>query len=85
MSKTRSNQGQDFFNVSNKIEKQGIGGRLGYCANVPMVVSSPMSKNRSKLGSEGKCWDWSNVPNTIEKQGIKGSFEYCAKGPIKVS
>ena len=50
-----------------------------------MGVSSPMSKTRSKLGSEIKWRDFSNVSKTIEKQVIKGSLEYCAKEPIKVS
>ena len=50
-----------------------------------MGVSLPMSKTRSKLGSEGKCRDCSNLSKKIEKQGIKGSLEYCAKGPIKFS
>ena len=61
MSKTRSKQGsekkwQDCSNVSKTIEKQGIEGRLGYCANGKMVVSSPMSKTRSKHGFEGNFW-----------------------------
>ena len=71
--------------MSTKIEKQGIEGRSGYCANGSMIVISPMSNTRSKLGSEGKCLDCSNVSKTIENQGIKGSLEYCAKGKIKVS
>ena len=75
MSNTRSKQGSeewgDISNVSKTIEKQGIEGRSGYCANGPMGLRSPMSKTRSKLGSEGKWRDCSNVSNTIEKQGIK--------------
>ena len=70
--------------MSKTIEKQGIEGRSGYCANGSTGVSSPMSKTRSKLGSEGKWQDYSNVSKTIYNQGIKGSLEYCAKGPIKV-
>ena len=56
--------------MSKKIDNQGIEGRLGYYANGPMGVSSPMSKTRSRLGSEGKWRDCSNVSKTIEKQGI---------------
>ena len=57
MSKTRSKQGSeekwgDFSNMSKKIEKQGIEGSLGYCANGTMGNSSPMSKNRSKKSIE---------------------------------
>ena len=44
-------------NVSKIIEKLIIEGRLGYCANGPMGVNSPMPKTRSKLGSEGKWQD----------------------------
>ena len=52
-----------------------------------MGVRSPMSKTRSKLGSEGKWRDCANVSKTIEieKQGSEGSLEYCANGPIGVS
>ena len=39
--------------MSKTIEKQGSEGRLVYCANGPMRVSSPMSKTSSELGSEG--------------------------------
>ena len=70
MSKTRSKQGSDEWgnlsNVSNTIVKQSIEVSLGYCANGPMGVSSPMSKTRSKQGRY--C---SNVSKTIEKQGIE--------------
>ena len=71
--------------MSNNIVNQSIDGSLGYCTNGPMGVSSPMSKTRSKLVSEGKFRDCSNVSNTIEKQGSKGSLEDCAKETIKVS
>ena len=78
MSKTRSRQGSDewgnFSNLSKTIVNQSIGGSLLYCSNDPMGVSLPMSKTRSKLGSEGKCRDCSNVSKTIEIQCIKGSF-----------
>ena len=61
MSKTRSNQGseecRDRSNVSKTIVKQSIDESLGYCANMPMGVSSHMSKNNPKLGSEGKRRD----------------------------
>ena len=57
MSKTRSKQSSKEkrgyrSNASKTIVKQGIEGSLGYCANGPMGVSSPMSKTRSKQGSE---------------------------------
>ena len=89
MSKTRSKQVSEEWgnrsNVSKTIVKQSIEVSLVYFSNGPMVVSSPMSKTRSKLGSEGKCWYCSNLSNTIEKQGIKGNLEYFDKGPIRVS
>ena len=70
MSKTRLKQGTDeggnCFNVSKTIVKQSIEKILGYCANGPMGVSSPMSNTRSKQGR-----DCSNVSKTIEKQGIE--------------
>ena len=68
--------------MSKTIEKQGIEGRLGYCTNGPMGVSSPMSKTRSNIGSKEKWGNRSNVSKTIEKQGIEGSLEYCANGSI---
>ena len=71
--------------MSKTIEKQGIEGSLGYCANRPMGVSSPMSKTRSKLGSEDKWRDCSNVSKTNERQGMEVSLEYCANGKIGVS
>ena len=71
MYKNSSKQGRDCSNVSKIIEKQGIEGSSGYCANGPMGVTSPMSKARSNLGSEGKCRDCYNVSKTIEKQGIR--------------
>ena len=71
--------------MSKAIDKQGIEGRSGYCANGPMGVSSSMSKTRSKLGNEVKWRDFSNVSKTIEKQGTKGRLKYCANGPIGVS
>ena len=57
MYKTRSKQGQDCSNMSKIIVNQDIEGRLGYCANGPIGVILPMSKTRSKLGSEGNCRD----------------------------
>ena len=39
--------------MSKRIKKQDITVRLGYFANGPMGVSSPMSKTRSKIGSKG--------------------------------
>ena len=68
--------------MSKTIDKQGIERRLGYCANGPMGVSSPMSKTRLNIGSEGKWRDCYNVSKTIEKQGIEESLEYCANGII---
>ena len=46
--------------------------------------SSPMSKTRSKQGSEewGNC---SNVSKTIVKQSIEESLVYCANGPMGVN
>ena len=58
---------------------------MGYCANGPMGVSSPMSKTRLKQGSEDKWRDFSNMSKTIEKQGIEGSLGYCANGPMEVN
>ena len=50
MFKTGSKQGSDewlnCYNVSKNIVKQIIERSLGYCANEPMGVSSPMSKTR---------------------------------------
>ena len=84
MSKTRSKQGSEEWgnhsNVSKTIVNQIIEGKLVYCANGPIRVSSPMSKTRSYIVSEGKWRDFSNVSKIIEKQGIKGILEYCAKG-----
>ena len=59
MSKNRSKQGSeekwgDFSNVSKAIVKQGIEGSLGFCANGPMGVSSPMSKTIPKEGIKEK-------------------------------
>ena len=78
MSKTRLKQVSedkwgDRSNVSKTIVKQGIEGSLGYCANGPIGVRSPMSKTRSKKGIEDKWWDCSNVSKTIMKQGIEVS------------
>ena len=81
MSKNSLKQGSDEWgncsNVYKNIVKQSIEGSLGYCANGPMGVNSPMSKTRSKQGQ-----DFSNVSNKIEKQGIAGRLVYCANGPI---
>ena len=86
MSKTRSKQGSEEWgnhsNVSKTILKQIISGSLVYCANGPMGVSSPMSKNRLKQGIEGKWGYLSNVSKTILKQGIEGSLGYCANVQI---
>ena len=71
MYKTSLKQGRDCSNVSKTIEKQGLEGSLRYCANGPMVVSSPMSKTRSKQGSEEKWGDCSNVSKTTVKQDIE--------------
>ena len=46
--------------------------------------SSPMSKTRSKQGSEGKWGDHSNVSKTILKQGIEGSLRYCINERMEV-
>ena len=46
--------------------------------------SSPMSKTRSKKGSEEKWGDRSNVSKTIVKEVIEGSLGYCANGPMGV-
>ena len=46
---------------------------------------SPISKTRSKQGSEEKWGNHSNVSKTILKQGIEGGLGYCANGPIGVS
>ena len=51
--------------MSKTIEKQGIEVISIYCANGPMGVSSPMSKTRLNLGSEGKWRDCANVSKTI--------------------
>ena len=64
MCKTRLKQGieekwQDCSNVSKIIVKQGIDGSLGYCANGPIGVSSPMYKTRPKQGIEEK---WGIAP-----------------------
>ena len=84
MSKTRLKQGSDEWgncsNVSKTISKQKIEGSLGYCANGPMGVSSPMSKTRAKQGR-----DCSNLSKIIEKKGIEGGSGYCATGPMGVS
>ena len=86
MSKTRSGQGSEEWenhsNVSKTIVKQSIDGSLGYCANGPMGVSSPMSNTRPKQGSEKKWQDFSNASKKIEKQGIEGWLGYCANGPM---
>ena len=63
--------------MSKTIVKQVIGGSLGYCANGPMVVSSPMSKTMSKQDIEDKWGDLTNVSKTIDRQGIEGSLGYC--------
>ena len=81
MSKDRSKQvindkWGDRSNVSKTIAKQGTGGSLGYCANGPIGVISPISKTRSKQGLEDKWQDRSNVSKTIVKQGIDGSLGY---------
>ena len=62
MSKTRLKQVSedkwgDSSNVSKSIAKKIIEGSLGYCANGPMGVSSPMSKTRLKQDTEEKWWD----------------------------
>ena len=48
MSKTRLNKGSEEWGncsiVSKTIVKKSIEGSLGYCANGPVGVSSPMSK-----------------------------------------
>ena len=59
MSKTRPKQHSEEkwgnrSNVSKTIVNQSIEGGLGYCANGPMGVSSPMSKTMPKQGSEEK-------------------------------
>ena len=89
MSKTSSIQGSgekwgDHSNVSKTITRKGIEGRLVYCANEPIGVSSPMSKTRSKQGVEEKWGDRSNVSKTTLKQGIEGSLIYCANGPTNI-
>ena len=68
--------------MSKIIVKQGIEGSLGYCANGPIGVISPMSKTRSKQDIEEKWGDRSNVSKTIVEQGLEGCLGYCAKGPI---
>ena len=89
MSKTRPNQSSEelvnLSNVSKTIVKQSIDGSLGYYANGPMVVSSPMSKTRPKQGSEDKWRDCSNMSKTIEKRGIEARLGYYANGPMGVS
>ena len=45
---------------------------------------SPMSKTRSKQGSD-EWGNLSNVSNTIVKQSIEVSLVYCANGPMGVS
>ena len=77
MYKTRSKQGSedkwgDCSVVSKTIVKQVIKVILGYCANGPMGVSSPMSKTRPKRGIEDKRRDIYNVSKTILKKGIDG-------------
>ena len=64
--------------------KKGIKGSLGYCANGPIVVSSPMSKNRSKHAIEDKWGYRSNLSKTIVNQGTEVSFGYCANGPMTI-
>ena len=54
------------------IVKQGIEGSLGYCANGPIGVISPMSKNRLKKGIEKKWVDCSYVYKTIVKKVLRG-------------
>ena len=58
MSKTRSKQDREEWgnqsNVYKIIVKKSIEGSLGYYANGPMGVSSPMSKTRPKKGSKKK-------------------------------
>ena len=70
--------------MSKNILKQGIEGSLGYCANGPMLVSSPMSKTRLKQLIEEKWGELSNVSKTIVKQGIEGSLGYFANGPMTI-
>ena len=70
--------------MSNTIVKQGIEVSLGYCANGPMGVSSPMSKTRPKQGIEEKWGYHSNVSNTIVRKVIEGSLGYCANGPMTI-
>ena len=64
-------------NASKTIVNQSIEVSLGYCANGPMGVISPMPKTRSKQGR-----DFSNLSKTIEKQGIEGRSIYCANGTM---
>ena len=71
--------------MSKTIVKQDIEGSLGYFANGPMGVRSPMSKTNMKKGIEDKWGDCSNVSKIILKQGTEGSLGYCAIGPIGVS
>ena len=63
MSNTGSKQGiknkwEDRSNVFKTILKQFIDGSLGYCANGPIGVRSPMSKTRSKQAIEEKWGGW---------------------------
>ena len=71
MTKTRSKQGSDEWgscsNVSKTIVNKIIEGSLGYCANVSMLVSSPMSKTTSNKGR-----NFSYVSKINEKQGKDG-------------
>ena len=81
MSKTRSNKGinekwGDCSNISKPIVKQGIERILGYPANGPIGVGSPMSKTTLHQGIKEKWGDQSNVSKTIVKQGIEVSLGY---------
>ena len=57
---------------------------MEYCANGKIVVSSPMSKTRSKQDIEVKLGDDSNVFKTIEKQDTERSLVHFANGPMTV-
>ena len=70
--------------MSKKIEKQGIEGRLGYCANGPMGVSSYMYKTRPNQDIKGKWVYCSNVFKTNVKQDTEGSLENCANGTMTI-
>ena len=62
--------------MSKTVVKQGIEGILGYPANGPIGVGSPMPKTRSHQGIKEKWGDQSNISKTILKQGIEVSLGY---------